>query len=295
MSVTEIVVAPSITWLLVSTSPLEVSTMPVPAASSFSSFKVVLMSTRPGSTAAATDEAFGLPDAEFELPPVCLMSMFPPSSMSCRCGLPRTDCPCAEGEAGKKRGRTGAARRRSPGRRLPRAAPPGPEPPPPPSSGCGRGGVAATDGFHPPGGAQPARGHPAASGLGCQVGPVGVQPPTRGVPAAFRASRGVVGSPPGQAPGVGVLAGQPPGMVNSGGAVPGRRGCAGRVAPVSVTTMGHRANGRRRLRWPETASESVAGGWGRGRTGRSWPLPLGGEPQCRYLPSEAVARKKTAQ
>ena len=53
MSVTEMEVAPSITWLLVSTSPFEVSTMPVPAASPFSSPSVDTTSTRPGETLAA--------------------------------------------------------------------------------------------------------------------------------------------------------------------------------------------------------------------------------------------------
>src|SRR6516165_4233315 len=50
MSVALIDVAPSITWLLVSTSPDEVTTMPVPAASAFWSPSVDTMSTRPGST-----------------------------------------------------------------------------------------------------------------------------------------------------------------------------------------------------------------------------------------------------
>ena len=53
MSVTEMEVAPSITWLLVSTSPVEVSTMPVPAASAFWSPRVDTTSTRPGDTRAA--------------------------------------------------------------------------------------------------------------------------------------------------------------------------------------------------------------------------------------------------
>ena len=44
-------VAPAITWLLVSTSPDEVITIPVPAAAPLVS--VVLMSTTPGSTFAA--------------------------------------------------------------------------------------------------------------------------------------------------------------------------------------------------------------------------------------------------
>src|ERR1035438_10073932 len=50
------VVAPSITWLLVSISPDDVSTMPVPAACSLWYPRVVLMSTKPGSTLAAMAE-----------------------------------------------------------------------------------------------------------------------------------------------------------------------------------------------------------------------------------------------
>ena len=50
MSVTLIDVAPSITWLFVSTSPFEVSTMPVPAAVACSSPSVDTTSTSPGST-----------------------------------------------------------------------------------------------------------------------------------------------------------------------------------------------------------------------------------------------------
>src|ERR1700689_1953081 len=50
MSGTLIDVAPSITWLLVSTSPDEVTTMPVPAASALWYPRVETISTRPGST-----------------------------------------------------------------------------------------------------------------------------------------------------------------------------------------------------------------------------------------------------
>src|ERR1700678_3963290 len=50
MSVTLMAVAPSMTWLLVSTSPVDVSTMPVPADVAFSSPSVDTTSTRPGST-----------------------------------------------------------------------------------------------------------------------------------------------------------------------------------------------------------------------------------------------------
>src|SRR5215831_9357964 len=53
MSVALIDVAPSITWLLVSTSPDEVTTMPVPAACAPWSPSVDTMSTRPGSTLVA--------------------------------------------------------------------------------------------------------------------------------------------------------------------------------------------------------------------------------------------------
>src|SRR5579862_1619268 len=56
MSVTEMLVAPSMTWLLVRTSPLEVRTIPVPAAEPPSSPSVVLMSTRSGETDEAIDE-----------------------------------------------------------------------------------------------------------------------------------------------------------------------------------------------------------------------------------------------
>src|ERR1700722_10874218 len=59
------VVAPSITWLLVRTSPEEVSTMPVPAASSCWKLSVVLMSTSPGSTfeaMAETSDGAPVPD-----------------------------------------------------------------------------------------------------------------------------------------------------------------------------------------------------------------------------------------
>src|SRR5262249_22871435 len=47
-------VAPSMTWLLVSTSPVEVSTIPVPAAAPPWYPSVVTTSTRPGSTFDAT-------------------------------------------------------------------------------------------------------------------------------------------------------------------------------------------------------------------------------------------------
>ena len=50
MSVALIEVAPSMTWLLVSTSPLEVSTIPVPAALACWYPSVDTMSTRPGDT-----------------------------------------------------------------------------------------------------------------------------------------------------------------------------------------------------------------------------------------------------
>ena len=48
--VAEIEVESSMTWLLVSTRPLELSTMPVAAAASLLYCSVVLISTRPGST-----------------------------------------------------------------------------------------------------------------------------------------------------------------------------------------------------------------------------------------------------
>src|ERR1700744_4185788 len=53
MSVTLIAVAPSITWLLVRISPVEVSTMPVPAEVACSYPSVATTSTRLGSTRAA--------------------------------------------------------------------------------------------------------------------------------------------------------------------------------------------------------------------------------------------------
>src|SRR5256714_5176430 len=54
MSVTLMLSAPLITWLLVSTTPDESSTIPVPAACTFGWLSCVLMSTRPGSTLAAS-------------------------------------------------------------------------------------------------------------------------------------------------------------------------------------------------------------------------------------------------
>src|SRR5918911_338358 len=48
MSVTLMVLAPLITWLLVSTTPDESSTIPVPAACTFGGPSWVLMSTKPG-------------------------------------------------------------------------------------------------------------------------------------------------------------------------------------------------------------------------------------------------------
>src|SRR5580700_1808030 len=56
MSVALIEVAPVITWSLVSTSPDEVITWPVPAASAFSSPRVDTMSTSPGSVLVAIAE-----------------------------------------------------------------------------------------------------------------------------------------------------------------------------------------------------------------------------------------------
>src|SRR5271168_3752692 len=62
MSLTLMAVAPLITWLLVSTSPEEVSTIPVPAASSLWNPRRVSMSTSPGSTLFAMDETTVGPD-----------------------------------------------------------------------------------------------------------------------------------------------------------------------------------------------------------------------------------------
>src|SRR4051795_3733255 len=56
MSVTVMLVAPATTWLLVSTTPSELITMPVPAASPFWAPRTVSMSTSAGSTLAATAE-----------------------------------------------------------------------------------------------------------------------------------------------------------------------------------------------------------------------------------------------
>src|SRR6516225_8642070 len=64
-------VAPLMTWLFVSTTPFDVSTMPVPAACSCWYPSVVLMSTRPGSTLAAmalTSLGPELFEPEFPLP-----------------------------------------------------------------------------------------------------------------------------------------------------------------------------------------------------------------------------------
>jgi hypothetical protein len=70
MSVALMVVAPSMTWLFVSTSPDEVRTIPVPAACALSYPRVVLMSTRPGSTFEAMADRFdGLPEADEIDPP----------------------------------------------------------------------------------------------------------------------------------------------------------------------------------------------------------------------------------
>src|SRR5271155_4315949 len=65
-------VAPSITWLLVTTSPVEVSPMPVPAASSCWYPSVVSISTSPGSTffAMAETSLGPLPPDEPEPPDV---------------------------------------------------------------------------------------------------------------------------------------------------------------------------------------------------------------------------------
>src|SRR5262245_66649240 len=54
MSVAVILVAPGITWLLVMTSPLDVTTIPVPAASPPCTPRTVLMSTSPGFTLEVT-------------------------------------------------------------------------------------------------------------------------------------------------------------------------------------------------------------------------------------------------
>jgi len=63
-------VAPSMTWLFVSTSPVDVRTIPVPAARAFWSPRVVFTSTSPGSTRDAIAEASeGLPGAEELLEP----------------------------------------------------------------------------------------------------------------------------------------------------------------------------------------------------------------------------------
>src|SRR2546429_8574435 len=56
MSVTLMPVAPATTWLLVRTSPSAPRTIPVPAADPCSYPRMVLMSTIPGSTFAATEE-----------------------------------------------------------------------------------------------------------------------------------------------------------------------------------------------------------------------------------------------
>src|SRR5471032_1480126 len=69
MSVTLMVVAPSITWLLVRISPEEVRTIPVPAASSCWNPSVVSMSTSPGSTFWAIDETSLGPEPPVEFDP----------------------------------------------------------------------------------------------------------------------------------------------------------------------------------------------------------------------------------
>jgi hypothetical protein len=65
-------VAPSITWLFVSTSPFLVSTMPVPAPATCWYWNTTLMSTMPGSTLfriAVT--LLGDPGAELTAPDRC--------------------------------------------------------------------------------------------------------------------------------------------------------------------------------------------------------------------------------
>src|SRR5277367_2071265 len=92
MSCAVIRVAPAITWLLVITSPLEVTTIPVPAARPLP--VTVLMSTSPGSMreAAASVAADGAP-AELP-PPLCdgtSLRKSPPN------GTPLPLCADAEG------------------------------------------------------------------------------------------------------------------------------------------------------------------------------------------------------
>src|ERR1700693_2581186 len=62
MSLTLMAVAPLITWLFVSTSPEEVSTIPVPAAFSSWNPRTVSTSTSPGSTLSAMEETSVEPD-----------------------------------------------------------------------------------------------------------------------------------------------------------------------------------------------------------------------------------------
>ena len=65
-TVAEILVEPSMTWLLVSTSPAALTTMPVPAAASLLYCSAVLMITRPGLTlvTVACSPPVSGPDAE---------------------------------------------------------------------------------------------------------------------------------------------------------------------------------------------------------------------------------------
>src|SRR3954452_6991314 len=68
MSVTVMLVAPATTWLLVSTTPSELITMPVPAASPFWAPRTVSMSTSAGSTLAATAEIWPAEGPEADEP-----------------------------------------------------------------------------------------------------------------------------------------------------------------------------------------------------------------------------------
>src|ERR1700744_6313874 len=76
-SVPVTLVASSMTWLLVSTSPLEEITMPVPSAVSPLYFSVEVMSTTPGSTLAASADAFREPVPL--LAPVPALAPLPPA------------------------------------------------------------------------------------------------------------------------------------------------------------------------------------------------------------------------
>src|SRR5215469_1559976 len=94
MSVTLIEVAPATTWLLVSTSPVEVSTMPVPSAVACRKACVEVTSTRPGFVRLAIVDVFSALTAEPAVaqavpPTASAAAVTPAARISARCGRRR--------------------------------------------------------------------------------------------------------------------------------------------------------------------------------------------------------------